>query len=55
MIIEDYKVDKLYGAHSVTLYEKDIALDAKTKVEQYIRLRREKDQEIEELAMKLVE
>lgn len=44
---------KLYGAHSVSLYPKDVALDAKQKVNAYIKRRTKKDDKIEMLAIKL--
>mmetsp|Transcript_24502 Transcript_24502/g.38003 ORF Transcript_24502/g.38003 Transcript_24502/m.38003 type:complete len:136 (-) Transcript_24502:247-654(-) len=55
MIVSDFNVDKLFGAHSVTLYEQDVALDAKTKVDAYISSRKVKDKQIEQSAMKLLE
>ena len=52
-IIEKFQVKTLYGAHSVSLYPKDVGLDASQKVNAYIKRRTKKDDKIEKLALKL--
>jgi len=52
-VIEKFKVKTLYGAHTLSLYTKDVALDAKSKVNEYIQRRTKKDDKIEKLALKL--
>lgn len=49
-IIYEKNIEKLYGAHTVSLYYNDVALDAKKKVDEYIDRRSKKDRELEKLA-----
>jgi glyoxylase-like metal-dependent hydrolase (beta-lactamase superfamily II) len=49
-IIYEKNIEKLYGAHTVSLYHKDVAIDAKKKVDEYIDRRSKKDRELEKLA-----
>jgi len=49
-IIYEKNIEKLYGAHTVSLYLSDVAIDARKKVDEYIDRRSKKDRELERLA-----
>ena len=49
-LIYEHDIEYLFGAHTVSLYPKDIAMPAKQKVDEYIERRSKKDQQLEALA-----
>jgi len=50
-LINEYDVEYLYVAHSITLYSKDVALNAAAKNQQYISRRVKRDRFLESLAL----
>ena len=49
-LINDLKIQKLFVAHSLSLYPKDIVFSAPVKVKQYIDRRMKKDKKLEEIS-----
>jgi len=52
-LVNELDIEFLYPAHSNTLTVKDLALNAKSKVREYIERRSEKDEKIEKTALYL--
>ena len=49
-MVLNLKISKFFVAHSISLYPKDVALEALPKIREYIDRRNNKDREIERIA-----
>ena len=48
-LIDDLKIKKMFVAHSVSLFPKDIVFDAKQKAKAYVDRRNRKDKQLEQI------